>query len=56
MRSRRLAQIPSVGPVGAAMLVMKAPEPGAFASARDFAAWIGLTPKDHSTAGKARLG
>ena len=54
--SRRLAQIPGVGPVGATGLVMKTPDPGAYASGRHFAAWIGLTPKDHSTAGKTRLG
>ena len=53
---RRLAKIPSVGPVGAALLVMKTPQTQAFASGRHFAAWIGLTPKDHSTAGKQRLG
>jgi hypothetical protein len=53
--SRRLAEIPSVGPIGASLLVMKVPDPGAFRSGRDFAAWIGLTPKDHSTAGKTRL-
>jgi transposase len=54
--SRRLAQIPSLGPIGASMLVMKVPDPSAFRSARHFAAWIGLTPKDHSTAGRQRLG
>jgi transposase len=54
--SRRLAQIPGVGPVGATSLVMKMPDPGAFPSGRHFAAWLGLTPKDHSTAGKTRLG
>lgn len=54
--SRRLARIPGVGPIGAAMLAMKAPDPAAFRSGRQFAAWIGLTPKDHSTAGKTRLG
>ena len=54
--SRRLAKIPGVGPIGAAMLVMKAPAPALFKSGRDFAAWIGLTPKDHSTAGRVRLG
>ena len=53
--SRRLAQIPGVGPVTAAALVMKAPDPHAFRSGRLFAAWLGLTPKDHSTAGKTRL-
>jgi transposase len=54
--SRRLAEIPSIGPIGAALIVMKVPDPHAFRRARDFAAWIGLTPKDHSTAGKQRLG
>jgi transposase len=54
--SRRLAQIPGIGPVGAPELIMKTPDPHAFTSARHFAAWIGLTPKDHSTAGKMRLG
>src|SRR5262249_26983969 len=54
--SRRLAQIPGVGPVTAAALVMKASDPHAFRSGRLFAAWLGLTPKDHSTAGKTRLG
>jgi transposase len=54
--SRRLAKIPGVGPIGATALVMKVPDPGAFASGRHFAAWLGLTPKDHSTAGKTRLG
>jgi transposase len=54
--SRRLAQIPGVGPIGATTLVMKTPDPCAFASGRQFAAWLGLTPKDHSTAGKTRLG
>ena len=54
--SRRLAEIPGIGPVGAPELIMKTPDPGAFTSARHFAAWIGLTPKDHSTAGKTRLG
>lgn len=54
--SQRLDQIPGVGPLGAAMLVMKTPDPKTFKSARHFAAWLGLTPKDHSTAGKQRLG
>jgi transposase len=54
--SRRLAEIPGVGPIGATTLVMKTPDPRAFRSGRHFAAWLGLTPKDHSTAGKTRLG
>ena len=54
--SQRLGKIPGVGPVGAVLLRMKTPEPELFQSGRQFAAWIGLTPKDHSTAGKVRLG
>ena len=54
--SRRLAKIPSVGPIGATLLRMKTPDPTLFKSGRQFAAWIGLTPRDHSTAGKVRLG
>jgi transposase len=54
--SQRLAQIPGIGPIGASMLVMKTPAPETFRSGRHFAAWLGLTPKDHSTAGKSRLG
>lgn len=55
-RSRRLTRIPGVGPIIASLLSMKTPDPHAFRSGRQFAAWIGLTPKDHSTAGKVRLG
>ncbi len=54
--SRRLAEIPSIGPIGGTLLAMKTPDPAAFRSGRHFAAWIGLTPRDHSTAGKVRLG
>jgi transposase len=54
--SRRLAQIPGIGPIGATLLVMKVADPRAFRSGRDFSAWLGMTPKDHSTAGKTRLG
>lgn len=54
--SRRLAAIPGVGPITATALVMKLPDPKLFRSGRHFAAWIGLTPKDHSTGGRQRLG
>jgi transposase len=54
--SRRLAKIPGVGPIGAVLLKMKTPDAQLFRSGRQFAAWIGLRPKDHSTAGKVRLG
>jgi len=54
--SRRLVEIPGIGPIGAILTVMKIPNPQAFSCGRDFSAWLGLTPKDHSTAGKFRLG
>jgi transposase len=54
--ARRLTQIPGVGVIVSTMLAMKTPDPKAFASGRDYAAWLGLTPKDHSTAGKTKLG
>ena len=54
--SRRLAKIPGVGPIGAMLLTIKTPAPELFRSGRQFAAWIGLTPRDHSTASKVRLG
>lgn len=55
-QSQRLTRIPGVGPIGASLMVLKLPDPCAFKSGRDFAAWLGLTPKDHSTAGRQRLG
>jgi transposase len=54
--SRRMAEIPAIGPIGASLLAMKVTDPQAFRSGRDFAAWLGFTPQDHSTAGKTRLG
>ncbi len=54
--SQRLMKIPGVGPISAALLKMKTPAPELFKSGRQYAAWIGLTPRDHSTAGKVRLG
>ena len=49
---RRLATIPGVGPIISMAVKAFAPDPGGFASARHFAAWIGLTPKAHSSGGK----
>jgi len=54
--SRRLAEVPTIGPIGACLLPIKIANPHAFRSGRMCAAWIGLTPKDHSTAGKQKLG
>jgi len=55
-RSRRLATIPGFGPVGAMTMVLRVPDPTVFRSGRHFASWIGLTPREHSTAGRQRLG
>ncbi|MEM7042426.1 MAG: IS110 family transposase [Pseudomonadota bacterium] len=54
--SRRLEEIPGVGPLIATALVASVPDPHAFKSARDLPAWIGLVPKQGSTGGKERLG
>lgn len=54
--TRRLATIPGVGPIGACLLATRIVNPRGFRSGRMCAAWMGLTPKDHSTAGKQRLG
>jgi transposase len=53
---RRLATIPGVGPIIAATVKALVPDPSGFASGRHFAAWLGLTPKPHSSGGKERLG
>jgi transposase len=53
--SRRLASVPGIGPVIALALTLEV-DPAAFRSGRHLAAWLGLTPKDHSTGGKQRLG
>jgi transposase len=54
--SRRLHYIPGVGPLLATALVASVADPGAFRSGRNFSAWIGLVPKQHSSGGKERLG
>jgi transposase len=54
--SRRLADAPAIGPVTAVTLTAKVADPKVFRSGRDFSAWLGLTPKDHSSGGKARQG
>lgn len=52
--SRRLATIPGIGPITASALAASVPDPSLFKSGRQFAAWLGLTPKAHSTGGKER--
>ena len=55
-RARRLATIPGVGPITASLVVASVVDFSVFKRARDFAAWLGLVPRQHSTGGKARLG
>lgn len=54
--SQCLATQPGIGPIGAVSFSLKVTDPAGFRSARHFAAWLGLTPKEHSTAGRRRLG
>ena len=54
--SKRLDQVPGVGPVLATALVASVADPKAFRSGRDFSAWIGLVPRQNSSGGKERLG
>ena len=54
--SMRLDAIPGVGPVLATALVAAVADPKIFRSGRNFSAWVGLVPKQHSSGGKERLG
>ncbi|XWN31063.1 MAG: IS110 family transposase [Devosia sp.] len=54
--SLRLASIPGVGVLSATAIAATTPDVSNFSSARDYAAWLGLTPKQHSTGGKPRSG
>ena len=54
--SRRLDAIPGVGPALATALVASVADAKAFRSGRNFSAWIGLVPKQHSSGGKDKLG
>ena len=54
--SRRLDDLPGVGPALATALVASVPDPKAFRSGRDFSAWIGLVPKQNSSGSRQRLG
>ena len=54
--SKRLDEIPGVGPALATALVASVADPKAFRSGRDFSAWIGLVPKQHSSGGREKLG
>ncbi|MGD0109429.1 MAG: IS110 family transposase, partial [Rhodopila sp.] len=54
--ARRLATIPGIGPITASLIAATVADIGMFKSARHFAAWLGLVPRQYSTGGKTRLG
>ena len=54
--ARRLMEVPGVGPIIASTVLAKVADAKLFRSGRDFAAWVGLTGKDHGTGGKHRPG
>lgn len=54
--ARRLATIPGIGPITASLIAATVADIGLFRNARQFAAWLGLVPRQHSTGGKTRLG
>jgi transposase len=54
--SQRLASIPGIGPIIATAIATTVVDPGSFRSGREFAAWLGLVPRQNSTGGKTRLG
>ena len=53
--SQRLASIPGIGVLTATTFTTAVPDPSCFRSGREFAAWLGLTPRQHSTGGRTRL-
>jgi transposase len=54
--ARRLMTVPGIGPLIATAIAVLAPPPETFRKAREFAGWLGLVPRQHSTGGKQRLG
>jgi transposase len=54
--ANHLATQPGIGPIGAVSFALKVTDPKGFRSARHFAAWLGLTPKEHATGGRRRPG
>jgi transposase len=54
--SQRLTSIPGIGPIIATAIATTVADPRVFRSGREFAAWLGLVPRQNSTGGKTRLG
>jgi transposase len=55
-RAQRIMAVPGLGPIGASATLAKVPDARVFKRARDFAAWIGLAPRQFGTGGKQRSG
>jgi transposase len=55
-RARRLMTVPGIGPITASAITASVPDVSGFEGPREFAAFLGLTPRQHSSGGKARLG
>jgi hypothetical protein len=53
---RLLDKVPGIGKLIASVIAASVPDPSAFKSGRDFAAWLGLTPRQNSSGGKQTLG
>src|SRR3974377_1010159 len=54
--SKGVESVPGIGPIGASAITATVTDPSAFRSGRDFAAWVGLVPRQDSTGGKQKLG
>jgi len=54
-QARQLATIPGIGVINATALLAAVGDGSAFAKGRDLAAWLGLTPRQHSTGGRTKL-
>jgi len=55
-KAQQLMTIPGIGPLTASAILATVPDMSAFSSGREFAAFLGLTPRQHSSGGKERLG
>lgn len=55
-KSRLIDEVPGIGTLIASVVVASIPDPSVFKSGRDFAAWLGLTPRQNSSGGKEKLG
>jgi len=54
--TRLLYKVPGIGKIISSVIAASVPDPSVFKSGRDFAAWLGLTPRQNSSGGKQTLG